>query len=104
MRNTSLLVILFVASLSRCDSPAPHLPPPDPKPGDAVRIRGTLDEDVDCRLLRAEGGKVYSLSERLPNYRNGLRICVHGTISTVSQCMHTPSIDVEQIRSWSSCP
>lgn len=104
MRHGLLLTIFLAASLSRCDSPAPRLPPPDPKPGDSVRIRGTLDEDVDCRLLRAEGGKIYSLSERLPNYRNGARICVHGTLATVSQCMHSPSIEVDQIRSWSSCP
>jgi hypothetical protein len=69
-----------------------------------VRIRGTLDDDVDCRLLRADGGKVYSLSERLRNYRAGTRLCVHGTIAEVSQCLHTPTIDVSEIRPWSSCP
>ena len=104
MRSALMLVLCVLASIARCDPPAPHLPPPEPKPGDFVRIRGSLDEDVDCRLLRAEGGKVYSLSERLPNYRNGARVCIHGTIATVSQCLHAPSIDVEQIRSWSSCP
>lgn len=104
MRPTLLCALYLAAAMSRCDAPAPHLPPPDPKPGDSVKIRGTLDEDVDCRLLRAEGGKVYSLSERLPNYRNGARLCVHGTIAVVSQCMHAPAIDVVEIRSWSSCP
>jgi len=68
-----------------------------------VHIRGRLDADVDCRLLRTEEGKVYSLSERLPNLRDGSRICVFGTIAPVSQCMHAPSIDVEQVRPWSSC-
>lgn len=104
MRSALLLVVSVLAAIARCDPPAPHLPPPEPKPGDSVRIRGTLDEDVDCRLLKAEGGKVYSLSERLPNIRNGTRVCIHGTLSTVSQCLHSPSIEVEQIRSWSSCP
>ena len=104
MRSALLFVLALLASIGRCDEPRPHLPPPDPKPGDFVRIRGQLDEDVDCRLLRAEGGQVYSLNVRLPNYRNGARVCVHGTLSAASQCIHAPSIEVEQIRSWASCP
>src|SRR5439155_18691901 len=66
MRPLLLCVFCLIAAVSRCDSPEPHLPPPDPKPGDSVRLRGTLDDDVDCRLLRSEGGKVYSLNQRLP--------------------------------------
>lgn len=99
------IALLILAADTRCDAPRPlpEPPPADPKPGESVRIRGRLDEDVDCRLLRAESGKVYSLSERLANYRNGTRLCVYGTISSVSQCLHSPSIEVDQIRTWSSC-
>ena len=67
------------------------------------RQRGRLDEAVDCRVLRAEGGRVYSLSERLPSYRNGVRVCIHGTIAVVPQCMTTPGSHVSQVRPWSSC-
>ena len=101
-----ILAALVLANLTGGCTPSPRpstVPPPDPRPGDAIRIRGRLDADVDCRLLRTEEGKVYSLSERLPNLRDGARICVFGTISQVSQCMHTPGIDVEQVRPWSSC-
>ncbi len=104
MRPALLVALALLASAGRCEGPAPRLPPPEPRPGDFVRIRGQLDEDVDCRLLRAEGGKIYSLSVRLPNYRNGARVCVHGTLVAASQCLHAPSIEVEQIRPWSSCP
>ena len=104
MRKVLLVILYLLASVGRCDSPATGPPPPEPHAGESVRIRGRLDEDVDCRLLRAEGGRVYSLSERLPNQRNGTRVCVHGTIATVSQCMRSPSIDVDQVRPWSSCP
>jgi hypothetical protein len=69
-----------------------------------VRIRGRLDADVDCRLLRTEDGRVYSLSERLPNMRDGTRVCVFGTITVVPSCIHSPGIEVDQIRQWSSCP
>ena len=103
MRTALVLALTLLASAGRCNAPAPGLPPPESKPGDAVEIRGRLDEDVDCRLLRAENGKVYSLSERLPNYRDGARVCVHGTIAVASQCMRTPTIEISQIRPWSSC-
>jgi hypothetical protein len=104
MRFALVVAAGLLVAASRCVPPLPALPPAEPGPGDPVRIRGRLDEDVDCRLLRAEGGKVYSLSERLPNYRNGARVCVHGTIAVVSHCLHTPTIEVGQIRPWSSCP
>ena len=103
MRTFLVVTLYLLASVSRCDGPEPGLPPPEPKPGESVHIRGRLDEDVDCRLLRAEGGRVYSLSERLPNQRNGARVCVHGTIAVVSQCMHAPTIEVEEVRPYSSC-
>jgi hypothetical protein len=105
MRHALWIALLILATGSRCDSPRPlpEGPPPDPKPGEYVHMRGRLDEDVDCRLLHTESGTVYSLSDPLRNYRNGTRLCIYGTVAGVSQCMHTPSIDVDQIRSWSSC-
>lgn len=104
MRIALAVIVYVLASVGRCDAPIPGPPPPEPKAGDEVAIRGRLAEDVDCRLLRAEGGRVYSLNERLPNYRDGARVCVHGTISAVPQCLHTPGIEVSQIRPWASCP
>jgi len=103
MRTALVVALYLLASAGRCNAPDPGPSPPEPKPGDAVEFRGRLGEDVDCRVLRAEGGKVYSLSERLPNYRDGARVCVHGTIAVVPQCMRTPGIEVSQIRPWSSC-
>ncbi len=73
-------------------------------PGEFIKIRGTLGEDVDCRLLKCDDGRTYSLSVRLPQYRNGTRLCIHGTVVEVSQCMLQPSIEVQTVRPWSSCP
>jgi len=103
MRPVLAVFLYLLASVGRCDPPVPPPPPRDPQPGEFVQIRGRLGEDVDCRLLRAEGGKVYSLSVRLAHLRDGTRLCVHGTIAQVSECLQTPTIEVSQIRPWSSC-
>lgn len=103
MRFALVVALWLLASTSRCDTPPPGPPPSEPRPGDTVEIRGRLGEAVDCRVLKAEGGKVYSLSERLPNLRDGARVCIRGTIAEVPQCMTTPGIDVIQVRPWSSC-
>ncbi|NOT35704.1 MAG: hypothetical protein HOP12_16305 [Candidatus Eisenbacteria bacterium] len=123
IRPTAALLALVLAAVSRCSSSAPLPPPHDaggstrpsgaakssrsaslPRPGDNVKLRGVLSEDVDCRLLKAENGETYSLSSKLPSLLNGSRVCVHGTISEVSQCLTQPSIEVSQVRNWSSCP
>jgi hypothetical protein len=99
-----LTLMLWIASVSRCDQPAPAPPPREPRPGDFVKLRGTLSEDVDCRLLRVDGGHTYSLSVRLPGYRNGTKVCIHGTVAEATQCMTGPMIEVQSIGPWSSCP
>ena len=103
MRVLLLLLALWVAAVSRCDEPRSLLVP-DLKPGDYVRIRGTLAEDVDCRTLRAESGRTYSLSTRLPRYANGTSVCVYGTVAETTHCMTAPMIDVQSVKAPSSCP
>jgi hypothetical protein len=98
------MAILWLAAVSRCDELRSVETTPEPRSGDFVKLRGTLGEDVDCRTLRADGGRTYSLSSRLPNQRNGSKVCVHGTVVDASQCMRTPMIEVQSIRPWSSCP
>lgn len=98
------LALLALAAVSRCDEAQPPVPKPPPRPGDTVKLRGVMSEDVDCRLFRAEGGAVYSLSARLPNIVNGQRVCIQGTIVETSQCLTQPTIEVTMVRPWSSCP
>jgi hypothetical protein len=105
MSRPLLLALLFVlTAFSRCSDPRPPGTRPEPKPGDRVQFRGTLSEDVDCRLLKLDDGSVYSLSHRLPSYINGTRVCVVGTILETSHCLAQPTIDVQQVKGWSSCP
>ena len=99
-----LILMLVLAAFSRCDAPRPATHKKAPLIGDFVKLRGTLSEDVDCRLLKCDDGQTYSLSVRLPNYINGTRLCVHGTLIETTQCLVQPSIDVQSVRAWSSCP
>jgi hypothetical protein len=96
--------LLVLAAATRCDEARPPAPRPPPRPGDAVKLRGVLGEDVDCRLFRADGGTVYSLSVRVPNVVNGERVCIQGTILETSQCLTQPTIEVTAVRHWSACP
>lgn len=104
IRPVIAVSLLALASVSRCDGARPPAPRPAPRPGDSVKLRGVLAEDVDCRLFRAEGGAVYSLSVRIPHVVNGERVCIQGTIMETSQCLTQPTIDVSMVRHWSACP
>ena len=104
MRHALIVVMLVLAAISRCNEPRAPAPKAEARPGDFVRVRGTLSEDVDCRLLRTDDGRAYSLSVKLPNYINGTKLCIHGTIAEVSQCLTQPMIEVQSVRPWSSCP
>ena len=105
VRLLLLTAILWLALAASCDESGEATPPPpDPKPGDTVRLRGTLGEDVDCRLFRADGGQTYSLSGQLRGYANGSKLCIYGTVAEASHCLTTPMIDVRSVRPWASCP
>jgi hypothetical protein len=106
MLRPLIVPLLFVlAMFSRCDEPrSPASRPADPRPGDRVQLRGTLSDDVDCRLLKLDDGRVYSLSARMPGYINGTRVCIVGTMAEASQCLTLPMVEVQQVKPWSSCP
>jgi hypothetical protein len=104
LRLPLLLLIMVLAVFSRCDSPHSAGQKQGPKIGDSVQLRGTLSEDVDCRLLKCDDGTVYSLTSGLGNYINGTRLCVRGTLIETTQCLVQPSIEVQSVRAWSSCP
>jgi hypothetical protein len=104
LRLVVIVVSLWLAAVSRCDEPKPPAPQPEPRPGDFVKLRGTLSEDVDCRLLRADNGRTYSLSSRLRGYPNGSKICIHGTVAEATSCMTSPMIEVQSLRPLSACP
>jgi hypothetical protein len=105
MRWAVMLFMLAIAGESRCNGvPAAPAGSRSWRPGDEVRLRGTLDEDVDCRLLRADNGRVYSLSLRLPRWRNGDRICIRGTLTQSTGCLHSPTVEISDVYPAEDCP
>jgi hypothetical protein len=42
--------VLLLAVAARCEDPKAPTSKPPPRAGDFVKLRGTLAEDVDCRL------------------------------------------------------
>ena len=105
MRWMMVAVMLVMAGESMCSRP-PGVSPGGgtAHPADEVRLRGALDEDVDCRLLRADNGQVYSLSVRLPRLHNGDRVCIRGTLTQNSGCLHSPMIEVADVSPAEQCP
>ena len=105
MRWGTFIVVLMMAGESLCNrAPGPAAGGGATRPTDEVRLRGALDEDVDCRLLRADNGQVYSLSTRLPRFHNGDRVCVRGTLTQNSGCLRTPMIEVADVLPVEQCP
>jgi len=103
MRWVTWAVVLVMAGESLCNRGSGSASGPT-HPPDEVRLRGALDDDVDCRLLRADNGQVYSLSLRLPRYHNGDRVCIRGTLVQTSGCLRSPMIEVSDVSAADQCP
>ncbi|HUK64832.1 MAG TPA: DUF5818 domain-containing protein [Dongiaceae bacterium] len=104
-RLAMLLALVLAAAASHCDDTRSTPDHPKPGIGDSVRLRGTIAEDVDCPLLRLDDGTTFSLTGRVPRgLRSGERVCVGGTVVATSQCLTQPTIEVESLGAWSSCP
>jgi hypothetical protein len=104
MPRAVLLIALFVlAAPARCGREAAPAADELPRIGDHVMVRGTLGDDVDCRLFRSDGGVTYSLSARLRGYANGAKLCIEGTLTDATGCIQSPMIDVQRVRPASQC-
>jgi hypothetical protein len=100
-RAAALLLFALATGATCEDARRPeHLDPG--RTGGALWLRGTLGEDVDCRLFRAEDGTTYSLTARLPSLPNGSKVCLVGILAEATSCLHTPTLEVRQVRAWSS--
>jgi hypothetical protein len=63
-----------------------------------VEVIGVLtDEGVECPALRADGGRLYTLTGDLQGFRPGNRVRVVGTLAEVSFCMQGTTLAVQRI-------
>ena len=64
-----------------------------------VTITGTLtDEGVECRALRGDDGRLYTLTGDLSGFSTGDRVRVRGEVAEVSFCQQGTTIEVRRIR------
>ncbi|WP_185983494.1 LysM peptidoglycan-binding domain-containing protein [Aureimonas mangrovi] len=71
------------------------------RPGnpERVSITGVIsNEGVECPVIRAENGRLYSLAGGLSGFRPGDRVTVLGEIAQMSTCMQGTTIAVNSIR------
>lgn len=67
-------------------------------PSERLVVTGTLIRGgVECPLLRADTGRVYSLAGDLRGYGPGDRVEVAGRIAEASICMQGPTIEVRRV-------
>jgi LysM repeat protein len=71
------------------------------RPGrpERVSITGVIsNEGVECPVIRAENGRLYSLAGGLSGFRPGDRVTVLGEVAQMSTCMQGTTIAVDSIR------
>jgi len=70
---------------------------PPPQPGQ-VTLHGTLTrEGVECPAMRADNGRLYTLTPTTGRFQPGDRVSVRGTIAQVSFCQQGTTIRVQSI-------
>jgi uncharacterized protein len=64
----------------------------------SITVIGKLtDEGVECKAMRGDDGKLYTLTGDLKGFRTGDRVKVTGRIAEMSHCMQGATLGVEKI-------
>jgi hypothetical protein len=64
----------------------------------SITVTGRLtNEGVDCKAMRSDDGKLYTLTGDLKGFRNGDHVKVTGRIAEMSSCMQGTTLGVEKI-------
>jgi hypothetical protein len=64
----------------------------------SVTVTGKLtNEGVECKAMRGDDGKLYTLTGDLKGFRTGDRVKVTGRIAEMSTCMQGTTLGVEKI-------
>jgi uncharacterized protein YciI len=63
-----------------------------------ITVTGKLtNEGVECKAMRGDDGKLYTLTGDLKGFRTGDRVKVTGRIAEMSTCMQGTTLGVEKI-------
>jgi LysM repeat protein len=69
-----------------------------PSPSERLTVTGTLvGSGVECPLLRADNGRLYSLAGDTAGFRRGDRVYIEGRLAQVSICQQGATIEVRRI-------
>jgi uncharacterized protein DUF5818 len=64
----------------------------------SMTVTGKLtNEGVECKAMRGDDGKLYTLTGDLKGFRIGDRVKVTGRIAEMSNCMQGTTLGVEKI-------
>ncbi|HZF37182.1 MAG TPA: DUF5818 domain-containing protein [Blastocatellia bacterium] len=64
----------------------------------SITVTGKLtNEGVECKAMRGDDGKLYTLRGDLKGFRTGDRVKVTGRIAEMSNCMQGTTLGVEKI-------
>jgi len=64
----------------------------------SMTVTGKLtNEGVECKAMRGDDGKLYTLTGDLKGFRTGDRVKVTGRIAEMSTCMQGTTLGVEKI-------
>jgi len=64
----------------------------------SITVTGKLtNEGVECKAMRGDDGKLYTLTGDLKGFRTGDRVKVTGRIAETSTCMQGTTLGVEKI-------
>jgi uncharacterized protein YciI len=73
-------------------------PQPTARQNQSVTVTGKLtNEGVECKAMRGDDGKLYTLTGDLKGFRAGDRVKVTGRIAKISRCMQGTTLGVETI-------
>jgi Protein of unknown function (DUF5818) len=63
-----------------------------------IEVTGVLTEEgVECRALRGDDGRLYTIGRGLQQYGTGDRVRVVGTVAEMSFCMQGTTLDLHSI-------
>ena len=95
-----ILLLTFAFALSGAGTPpsAAFERQTTSRQSQSITVTGKLtNEGVECKAMRGDDGKLYTLTGDLKGFRTGDRVKVTGRVAEMSTCMQGTTLGVEKI-------